>query len=444
MKRIELSPTTGNSSPGRYFKKERDNSENITKKTKVTGLKNYIDLTKSLPSSSSEDCSDHHLKHPLPLSRKKSTFFDLTKLSSSSEDKYSSDKSEQSTASLPNEWSGINPYYVDFDSSLKTYYYRNSPNVPIMPKPKTPNFVPLFGDFNFSPIRVIEWREWKNTKQIIGQGGQSTVTKGIWMGLEVAIKRTTVNRAEVFRAIFLYRRMRHPNIIQLLAIAQPPSHAFFLLFELFGQSLHDILFKKKISIPLSQKDRIGHQLMLAIHYIHLEIPAIIHRDIKPGNILVEGDLSTGGELRVKLIDFEMAFSNHEDESIEADIQNGFCGTLHYAAPEILISNANANIYSDIWSTGCVLHALYSDQETWPLEQLKPELRDGLIDLYKKKTKPKFGTIPKFLKPKLERCFHYQPTKRPKAGDILHEYMFRFRLGRKQYIGGGKGSGILTG
>ncbi|RVD92700.1 Ser Thr kinase Kin1 [Tubulinosema ratisbonensis] len=193
----------------------------------------------------------------------------------------------------------------------------------------------------------------------IGTGSSSDVKLGInkFTKEKVAIKivpRKKANPAmakerEEKREIRILREtvislfVRHPNIVRLIDFNYDENY-FYLIFEYAeGFQLYDLILE---SGRMSEIDcrRIFRQIISAVVYIHKN--GVAHRDLKIENILVD----INGN--VKLIDFGLA--NFYDEL------NGlrtFCGSLYFAAPELLKGYIYKGNVIDVWSLGVILYTM---------------------------------------------------------------------------------------
>ncbi|OAQ99005.1 hypothetical protein LLEC1_07204, partial [Akanthomyces lecanii] len=142
---------------------------------------------------------------------------------------------------------------------------------------------------------------------------------------------------------------RHPNIVQFLDSTFDPYPQ--LLFEFVpGGSLEE-----HINLSAVERHMVLCQCLSALVHLHESDPPIVHRDIKPGNILVSSRRE--GRIHIKLSDFGMS-RDYKDMSI-------ICGTPKYLAPEIYAGYEYAKAgegrrqsYSegvDVWSLGVVMY-----------------------------------------------------------------------------------------
>uniref|UniRef100_A0A1I8IFY7 Protein kinase domain-containing protein n=1 Tax=Macrostomum lignano TaxID=282301 RepID=A0A1I8IFY7_9PLAT len=145
-------------------------------------------------------------------------------------------------------------------------------------------------------------------------------------------------------------RLRHPNIVRFLHMAQPEPATVVVFMELLdGRSLERFIDNK----PLDEAAvcSFSKQICSALLYLHSRRPPVIHRDINCSNIIVLAD-----NTRIKLIDFGLSIKLEKSVShISATTQKPE-GTLNFMAPELLgAGEADRPQYSresDIWAFGC--------------------------------------------------------------------------------------------
>lgn len=137
--------------------------------------------------------------------------------------------------------------------------------------------------------------------------------------------------------------LNHPNIVKLVDFLYSET-CFFLIFEYVqGSQLFDIILEKG-PIKESNARRIFRQMLSAINYIHEN--SISHRDLKIENILMD---ESGNS---KIIDFGL--SNFYDNRY---LLSTFCGSLYFAAPELLTGKKYLGPEIDIWSLGIILYVM---------------------------------------------------------------------------------------
>ncbi|MDY3227863.1 MAG: serine/threonine-protein kinase [Candidatus Cryptobacteroides sp.] len=133
--------------------------------------------------------------------------------------------------------------------------------------------------------------------------------------------------------------LNHPNIREYYSLDNDPELGICLEMEwVDGDSLDQLLPECRRNAEL--RDKIARQILDAVHFMHLK--QVIHRDLKPGNILV-----TRNGQNVKLIDFSLSDS---DSHL---VLKGNAGTARYASPEQKECGP-ADFRSDIFSIGVIL------------------------------------------------------------------------------------------
>lgn len=167
------------------------------------------------------------------------------------------------------------------------------------------------------------------------------------------LKKTTMTEKQIERArceIETLKMCQHPNIMRLNEIFESADYIYLVLEHLSGGNLFHHLQEKRFNIPEETAFRYVRSVSSALQYMHSF--GIIHRDIKPDNIVLTSQIE-GSD--VKIVDFGLAkiFGPNElsDDSV---------GTLCYAAPEILLGKKYDNKV-DVWSLGVLTYLLLVGQ-----------------------------------------------------------------------------------
>lgn len=191
---------------------------------------------------------------------------------------------------------------------------------------------------------------------LIGRGGMADVFQGrdVQSGERVAIKRMrgelTYSQPESIerfrRESEVLSKLNHPNIVQMLGAGESDGQYYLVMEYVGGGTVADLL-KRQPQLPLEHALGIGLELADALARTHHL--KIIHRDIKPTNIL----LTEEGTPR--LTDFGLAFST----GIPRLTQPGIAvGTWFYLSPEVC-RGALPDERSDVWSFGITLYEMLS-------------------------------------------------------------------------------------
>jgi DNA-binding NarL/FixJ family response regulator len=144
------------------------------------------------------------------------------------------------------------------------------------------------------------------------------------------------------------RKLNHPNIVKVLAALEENDRHYLVMEYVGGGSLADLL-KRQPQLPIAQVISIGLELSDALSRAHhLDI---IHRDIKPGNILLAEDGTP------RLTDFGLA---HIGSYPALTVAGQVLGTFQYLSPEAC-ENQPLDARADIWSFGVVLFEMLTGQ-----------------------------------------------------------------------------------
>ncbi|KAG6081374.1 hypothetical protein E4U15_002915 [Claviceps sp. LM218 group G6] len=183
--------------------------------------------------------------------------------------------------------------------------------------------------------------------RLIGKGSFGKVylaTHKLTNGSKVVLKSAHKDDANLAREIHHHRQFVHPHIARLYEVIITESLVWLVLEYCSGDELYNHLLERG-PLPVPKVQKIFAQLVGAVSYVHLQ--SCVHRDLKLENILLDKNEN------VKLVDFGFT---REYEGRMNYLQT-FCGTICYAAPEMLKGEKYAGEKVDVWSLGVILYAL---------------------------------------------------------------------------------------
>ena len=189
----------------------------------------------------------------------------------------------------------------------------------------------------------------------VGQGAMGVVYKARdpFIDRIVALKTLTTGLADdanLLKRFYSEARsaggLQHPNIVTIYELGHEGDTPFIAMQFLSGESLDKILDRRP-NLALSQKIGFIVYVCRALEYAHKQNPPVVHRDIKPGNVMV----TTEGSVMV--VDFGIARLGEGTRSQSAGM---LIGTLGYMSPQ-LFRNGAADARSDIWATGVMFYEL---------------------------------------------------------------------------------------
>ena len=202
-----------------------------------------------------------------------------------------------------------------------------------------------------------------NTK-LVGRGGSGAVYSAIDVETDqrVALKRLLLrdqmNCRAALREVKILKTLEHENIVKLTKVVDFEGQAFqdgaavdfkeatelYLVEELLDSDLHQIL-QSKGKLREDYVKLFLYQLLRGLKFTHSA--NIVHRDVKPSNILVDTKtllLRLGDFGRSRIIDPAYSHNGHLTHRIS---------TLWYKAPELLLNSSIYDSSVDIWAAGCV-------------------------------------------------------------------------------------------
>ena len=193
--------------------------------------------------------------------------------------------------------------------------------------------------------------------EFIGKGGMALVYRAIdkRTGHSVAVKilRPEFNQDAEFSARFQREalaasRMSHHNIVNLLDVGQADDMRYLVMEYVQGRTLKDVI-RQKGALPPTVAAQIGIRILSALQHAHKN--GIIHRDIKPQNVLVHKDGL------IKVADFGIARVAGRDT---LSTEDSVMGSVHYFSPE-QAQGKPVTAASDLYSVGVVLYEMLTGQ-----------------------------------------------------------------------------------
>ncbi|XP_020251512.1 mitogen-activated protein kinase 4-like [Asparagus officinalis] len=206
----------------------------------------------------------------------------------------------------------------------------------------------------------------------IGRGAYGIVCSSInrVTNEKVAIKKINnafenrVDALRTLRELKLLRHIHHENVIGLKDIMMPANRCFkdvYLVYDLMDTDLHQII-KSSQALSNDHCQYFLFQLLRGLKYLHSA--NILHRDLKPGNLLINANCD------LKICDFGLARTSSGKDKFMTE----YVVTRWYRAPELLLCCDNYGTSIDVWSVGCIFAELLGRKPIFPgtecLNQLK--------------------------------------------------------------------------
>ncbi|KAE8392846.1 kinase-like domain-containing protein [Aspergillus alliaceus] len=195
----------------------------------------------------------------------------------------------------------------------------------------------------------------------LGEGTYATVFKGRnnQTGEMVALKEIHLDTEEgtpstAIREISLMKELQHENILSLYDVVHT-ENKLMLVFEYMDKDLKRYMdtYGNRGQLDPTLIKSFVYQLLRGVAHCHEN--RILHRDLKPQNLLI----NTKGQL--KLADFGLARAF----GIPVNTFSNEVVTLWYRAPDVLLGSRSYNTSIDIWSIGCILAEMYTGRPLFP-------------------------------------------------------------------------------
>ncbi|HEV2085199.1 MAG TPA: serine/threonine-protein kinase, partial [Gemmatimonadales bacterium] len=209
-----------------------------------------------------------------------------------------------------------------------------------------------------SPLLADALRDRYVLERELGRGGMAVVylAHDLRHDRSVALKvlhrelAQTLGPERFEREIKLAARLQHPHILTVLDSGESAGQLWFTMPYVEGQTLRDRL-RREGQISVEEALRITREAAQALGYAHEH--GIIHRDVKPENILLTIDGN------ILLADFGIARALQD---VEALTQTGLVvGTPAYMSPEQATGEHTVNARADVYSLGCVLYEMLAGE-----------------------------------------------------------------------------------
>ncbi len=211
------------------------------------------------------------------------------------------------------------------------------------------------------------------------QGGKILAAKELQAGNLSAQKAHEI-LAQFQTEARILTRLTHPNLPKVYDYFSFPGRYYIIMEYVKGKTLKKILDARK-GKPVDERQALSWALQICktIHFLTVQRPPVVFRDLKPANIMIDRNS------RVKLIDFGIARFFKEAKSEDTFVY----GTPGYAAPE-QYGTGQTDVRSDIFSLGATLHHCLTGRNPSenPLDfpdprSLNPKLGKGTADIIRK-------------------------------------------------------------
>eukprot|EP00928_Gymnodinium_smaydae_P082439 TRINITY_DN65783_c0_g1_i1.p1 TRINITY_DN65783_c0_g1~~TRINITY_DN65783_c0_g1_i1.p1 ORF type:complete len:402 (+),score=70.46 TRINITY_DN65783_c0_g1_i1:250-1455(+) len=256
--------------------------------------------------------------------------------------------------------------------------------------------------------------------EVLGRGSLGIVFKALdqQTGRMFAVKEVIIDlkddedmrfKEALQNEISICKDLHHPRIVSYLGHDSIDSCLYVYMEYMPGGSLAEVLAQFG-SLDESLIAIYTQELLEGLQYLHTREPPVVHRDIKGANVLV------GMDSQVKLADFGCSKRNSDTMS------RTMKGSIPWMAPEV-IKNTGYGRAADIWSFGCVLLEMAS-QEGSPWGKFDNPVAAMFKIAMSKELPPIPESLSEVCRAFVRRCIQREPSDRPTATELLEDEFVR--------------------
>lgn len=262
-------------------------------------------------------------------------------------------------------------------------------------------------------------------------GGMSSVylAEDIILNRDVVVKMIKVDAHNKDKSRLRFQRevqstiqLSHQNIVNVLDVDETEEYQLLVTEMVDGPTLKQFI-EENHQLPIDEVVELSVQILKGIEHAHGR--GIIHRDIKPQNILLDS------EKKVRITDFGIAKALSETRMTET---NQVMGSVQYISPE-QAKGQNTDERTDIYSFGIVLYELLTGQVPFsgetPVSVALKQISEDLPDT------DEVRTIPQGLKNIMFRCTEKNPEDRYRYVDTVLEDLKKYRGNTVPYVNSNK-------
>ncbi|CCI40078.1 unnamed protein product [Albugo candida] len=280
----------------------------------------------------------------------------------------------------------------------------------------------------------------------IGEG-VAVVYMGKWRGAQVAVKMKSVIseeceddvlfqhacNLEIQEEAQVMKQLSHPNIVLFMEAGFYRGSICIISEYCARGSLRDVLKQKIHHLSWPTRIRLALGIAHGMQYLHSAKPAMIHRDLKSPNVLVDDSwhakIADFGTLRFAEIVSSVRNSIANGRDVEPCVMTGVVGTTRWMAPEVILGNKVYTSKVDIYSLGLILWELIGGQLPFETMRWNHEIEKVILLGFRPSINSK--QCPTWWKVLVSKCWDSDPEARPTIQEVIRTLQ---RIAREEFCG----------
>ncbi|KAF2366546.1 Serine-threonine/tyrosine-protein kinase catalytic domain [Trinorchestia longiramus] len=256
--------------------------------------------------------------------------------------------------------------------------------------------------------RDVDWRP----GDVLGEGSFSTVYRGTFCGIDVAVKELKLKLSQDDKNYFrseaaLLQQLHHPRVVLLMGVCSTGTRPFMLLEYMCGGSLHALLHSDGKPVPLDHATYfcIARDVAQGVNYLHKHDPQVLHLDLKSMNVLLDG------YTRAKIADFGFSILRRSRSPAQ---KGAIRGTPAWMAPELL-TKGEVSAKCDVYSYAIILWEMLTSEQPFKgydvlqiLESVEAGVRPPLPNAH----------VSRELRELITSCWAQNAALRPSFAEVL--------------------------
>jgi len=294
---------------------------------------------------------------------------------------------------------------------------------------------PALGSLVLKPEEAVDPADLHVFEQCLGSGTFGTVFRGTLGNQPVAVKQLNLamdgvgnedQKLQFRREILAMSSLSYKHLVRFFGVCKRGTQCCVVMELVSGGSLHELLHGKAVvNVTLAERMRLSQETCLGVAFLHDHLPglnrgsAVIHRDLKPMNVLLDGP-GEGFHGTVKLCDFGMTAPLESTHLTVAANDNG--GSPRYMAPEAYDAPGIITEKVDIWALGLLIHEIFGGDVPYSDCTAMPQI---VVKIAVRKEPPFISAplLPVGLRERIKLCCSFNPRERPSGWEMYEACHF---------------------